>query len=218
MSTSADKFGRLSAKEKRLANKLSWVNERGRSPFDMSQWALSEVKDVCFEQSLLKYESLCRIGISVFEQHSKNVKDYTTFITGFELISKERDQPNKIFGYRIPGKQVYIDLESWEDLRGFEYSMSREGIHAIRLCHLRTSHWVGSPKPDETKWERLVSDREIAGIWGAFDVRRIRYLTIAWSLLIYFYQNCKMVKLAIGNPSPKPRRGTIADAQSCTLC
>lgn len=197
MASRAEEIGPLLAKNKRLAEKLAWVNERGQN-LDVSKKSLSEATGYAFEQFLLKYESLCRIGISVFEQCSESVRGYDTFIAGFELISKKRDQPNKIFGYRIPGKQVYIDLESWEDLRGFEYSMSRYGIHAIRLCHRRTSHWAGSPKSRKKTWKRLVSDREIAGIWGAFDVRRIRNFTFAWFLLICCYQNCKMVKLAIG--------------------
>jgi hypothetical protein len=118
-------------------------------------------------------ESICRVGLSVFEEHARSSKDNRTYLAGLDFISKERDQPNKTFGYRIPGKLFYIDIESWNDVQGFELVTGAKGIHAIRIHHAQVSHWVGSLKADEPTTKILVSDRQIVGLWGKFDVSRL---------------------------------------------
>ncbi|KAJ5549318.1 hypothetical protein N7513_006552 [Penicillium frequentans] len=108
----------------------------------------------------------------------------------------DRNAPNKSFGYQIPGKKCIIDIGSREQLRGFEISIGREGIHAIRVCtsgvkstskktlELRSSGWVGSPEePDKygrlSETCSLVSNKEISAIQAGLD-------------------DCKLVSLAVG--------------------
>jgi hypothetical protein len=123
-------------------------------------------------------EPIFGIGVSVFLEYGKSSKDNRTYIAGLEFISRKPEQSNKIIGYRIPAKQIYADFESWKDVRGFEFAMSRKGIHAMRICHARVSHWLGSPRAEYAKQTRLVSDQGIAGPWGNFDVSPTHYLAI----------------------------------------
>ncbi|KAJ5141350.1 hypothetical protein N7526_002345 [Penicillium atrosanguineum] len=52
----------------------------------------------------------------------------STFITGFEIVY--RHKPNKVFGYRIPGKQTVIDLQE-RQLCALDVSFGAGGIQAV---------------------------------------------------------------------------------------
>jgi hypothetical protein len=184
MASRASDLGQKSAKVRRLIDTLSWADTRGLNPFKKGSRKHYAPTENHIKQTFFPKESINRIGISMFEEYGQRLIDRETFIAGIEFISKERDQPNKIFGYRIPGKQVYIDFESWKDVRGFEFVRSEGSyIHAIRICHVQKSHWVGSPKANNPVTERLISDREILGLQGQFDVSRVQlsycYMDIA---------------------------------------
>ncbi|CAG7965696.1 unnamed protein product [Penicillium nalgiovense] len=101
----------------------------------------------------------------------------TTYITGFDLISADAGTPNIIFGYRLPGKQVTINL-CGQKLRGFDVSLGEGGIQAIRPIFNTNinTNWIG-----ETEGRRdysltqiistqLILEDEIKVISGKFDV------------------------------------------------
>jgi hypothetical protein len=139
MATRAKNVGQISAREKRLAKELSW-NNQSVTPFYPSREKTNLQKESNFVQTVIMNESICRIGISVFEEQACFSKDNRTLIAGLEFIYQERDQPNQIFGYQIQGKQFYIDIESWNDIRGFELVAGARGIHAIRIHLAQVSH------------------------------------------------------------------------------
>lgn len=70
----------------------------------------------------------------------------TTVITGFELLGDSKT-PNLTFGYRIPGRQVIVDLRG-KSLTGFTIFSSKGNIHALYPVfserHVRSS-WIGQP-------------------------------------------------------------------------
>ena len=183
MATRAYKSGCITSTERLFAKTLSWATTEDERCRKLSNLP----RKIRFVQTVLMDESIFRIGVSVFIEHAKSSKGNRTYIAGLEFISRKREQPNKIFGYRIPGKQIYADFESWKDVRGFEFAMSKKGIHAMRICHARVSHWLGSQKAQDVKQTRHVPDRDIAGLWGNFDVSGTLYLTVTWTLPIHFH-------------------------------
>lgn len=111
-----------------------------------------------------------------------------TIITGFELVSCEKNVANRLLGCRLPGGQVTVSLRG-QDLRGFSIVSSPGKIHALRPIFFNADvipSWVGQPdlRLDDLYREwytspkdwikrtstELVSERGIKAFRGKFDV------------------------------------------------
>ena len=87
-------------------------------------------------------------------------------ITGFELLSSDGRIPNLTFGYRIPGRQVIIDLRD-KTLTGFAIFWTENHIHAMlpifREAEFKSS-WIGHlPTCEETA--RLLSSQDTKWVY-----------------------------------------------------
>ena len=104
--------------------------------------------DICYATHILLTQAVplqdltIGIGVSVLQERM------TTVITGFELLSSNGKQPNLIFGYCIPGRQVFIDLRG-RTLTGFTIFSSQGRVHALRPIFYEKEHvdckWIGQP-------------------------------------------------------------------------
>lgn len=94
--------------------------------------------------------SLTRIDVSILQEMD------ITYVTGMEFVSQY--QPNINIGYKIPGGQVMMDIQS---LRGFEVAIGSGGIRALRfITHSNALEWLGRPTDATCR--------------GAYIVRKIR--------------------------------------------
>jgi hypothetical protein len=114
---------------------------------------------------------LVRIGISVLQGLRE------TYITGLECICEGRDQANVNFGYRIPGKQIFIDTKA---LTGVDLALGAGGIWAIRLITAdlgsSSSKWLGNSEC-ASMTIRLACDNDIFALSGKFDVSSLSLRT-----------------------------------------
>lgn len=151
-----------------------------------------------FNQTVILHPSVYQLKISILEEEEE------TYVTGIELISRDMERPNTIFGYSIPNKQVTIDIETPRMLRGFDISKGEARICALRVYtgssydeSLRNSpQWIG--KPNTTLITRLVSKSEIIGLWGKFDVSKISSKISVRASNEKKLQYCKMNEISIG--------------------
>jgi hypothetical protein len=98
-----------------------------------------------------------------------------TFITGFDLISEDVGTANILFGYRVPGRQVTMELHG-QQLRGFTIFAGDGGIHAIRpIFNTKVSaSWIGQPEGEkECISTQLNQEADVKGILGKFDVSHV---------------------------------------------
>lgn len=101
------------------------------------------------------------------------VEDRATYISGFDLIHGANISDTQ-FGYRIPGKQVTLDLHG-QTLKGFQVKSSSRGIHAIRLVKINEktgfSKWAGHAEHfDVLSTYSITAIRCIAAISADFEV------------------------------------------------
>jgi hypothetical protein len=116
-------------------------------------------------------QNIIGLAVSILPEGSK------TYITGFDLISADAGTPNIIFGYRLPGKQVTINLYG-QKLRGFDVSLGEGGIQAIRPIFNTNinTNWIGETesKRDYSLTQiistQLILEDEIKAISGKFDI------------------------------------------------
>ncbi|KAJ5970285.1 uncharacterized protein N7479_000203 [Penicillium vulpinum] len=124
----------------------------------------------CWEEHVPVIQSVAlqnMIGLAV----SILLEGTKTYITGFDLISADAASPNITFGYRVPGRQVRINLHG-QQLRGFTIITGDGGIHAIRPIFNTDSiaSWIGQPENDNlcnSTW--LILEDNIKAISGKFD-------------------------------------------------
>ncbi|OJJ45268.1 hypothetical protein ASPZODRAFT_561105 [Penicilliopsis zonata CBS 506.65] len=104
-----------------------------------------------------------------------------TYIAGLKLIHEDSTgAPNIQLGYRIPGKQVTINLSPQQKLRGFILNTSAHGVHAIRsVTTAGELDWIGQPVGIvgkemgivglEMGKKALTTNRPIRALLGTFD-------------------------------------------------
>jgi hypothetical protein len=131
-------------------------------------------------------QNIIGLAVSILPEGTK------TYITGFDLISADAGTPNITFGYRLPGKQVTINLRD-QKLRGFDISLGGGGIQAIRpIFNTNTNtKWIGETegKCDYSLTQiistQLILEDEIKAISGKFDVSQFcHYEPYIWLELI----------------------------------
>ncbi|OQE26865.1 hypothetical protein PENSTE_c005G04226 [Penicillium steckii] len=134
-----------------------------------------------FQQTVILHPSLYQIKVSVL------FHDKRAYITGMELIFREKERPNQIFGHYVPDQNIMIDIGSPKLLAGFEVAKDHRGITAMRILtrlklatpiedsddskQLESTRWFGVP-PLEHNIIRLVSKAEIIALHGKFDVSK----------------------------------------------
>lgn len=172
----------LPEEEQKVVTDACWHTVNGLLAGGTRYWVPKRPQDCPIMESAILPKAFSKVGFWVFQTPTRN------FIAGMEFISDSM-VPNIGFGYQIPGKKciIDIDIESREQLRGFEVSISPEGIHAIRVCtsgvrsaseqesELHASRWIGSPEePGKNRQVSencsLVSNKEIFAIQAGFDV------------------------------------------------
>ncbi|CAI7661344.1 hypothetical protein N7533_005332 [Penicillium manginii] len=93
-------------------------------------------------QAIPLEHSVVSLAVSILNEGPQTV------ITGFELVSGEKDVVNKVLGYRLLGGQVTISLRG-QELRGFSIVSSRGNIHALQPIFFNNDvkpGWVGQPE------------------------------------------------------------------------
>lgn len=123
-----------------------------------------------FAQTIGLESAIISLAVSVLREGGN------TYITGFEFIRADTQTPNVIFGYRLPGDQVIIDIRGTE-LRGFTIVKCRRGFHAIRPI-LNTAKpigsWIGQPRGcSVSEHSDIKLWREIRVLRGKFDVSHL---------------------------------------------
>ncbi|CAG8020953.1 unnamed protein product [Penicillium nalgiovense] len=117
------------------------------------------------------------IGLVVFILDEPTKTGTKTYITGFDLISAAAETPNATIGYRLPGRQVTINLHN-QELRGFTVVTGDGGIHAIRpiFNNKIVTTWIGRQGYDKmcNSTQILLKDG-IKVISAKFDVSRLCY-------------------------------------------
>lgn len=109
---------------------------------------------------------ILKIAVSVL------VEDERTYISGFDLIHGS-NVPDTQFGYRIPGKQVTLDLHG-QILQGFQ--VAKRGPAIIAISPLTDTgedgfySWVGDPGYGIEYSMYLGLNEDIAAILGDFQV------------------------------------------------
>lgn len=100
------------------------------------------------------------------------VEDKRTYISGFDLIHESNILDTQ-FGYRIPGKQVTLDLHG-QILQGFQVAKRGPAIIAIRpltdTAEDGFDNWVGDPGHGIKCSVYLGLKEDIAAILGDFQV------------------------------------------------
>lgn len=105
------------------------------------------------------------------------VEDEDTFISGFDLIHRS-GIPDTQFGYKIPGKQIILDLHG-HALNGFQLGTSFLAIHAIRpiteeervpTMKVGDQYWAGNQRHRILKSTQAASNSRIMAISGDFQV------------------------------------------------
>jgi hypothetical protein len=116
------------------------------------------------------------MGLAVFILDEPTTTKTETYITGFDLISADAETPNATIGYRLPERQVIIDLHN-QQLRGFTVVTGDGGIRAIRPIFKRKpiASWVGHPGDDKTCTTEIILKHEIRAISAKFDVSHFCY-------------------------------------------
>ncbi|KAJ5233497.1 uncharacterized protein N7469_005263 [Penicillium citrinum] len=108
---------------------------------------------------------ILKIAVSVL------VEDKRTYISGFDLIHGSNILDTQ-FGYRIPGKQVTLDLHG-QNLQGFQVAKRGPAITAIRPLTDTGEDgfysWVGDPEHGIKYSAYLGLNEDIAAILGDFQ-------------------------------------------------
>lgn len=131
-------------------------------------------EDFRFAQTIGLDSAIISLAVSVLRE------GVNTYITGFELIREDTQTPNVIFGYRLPGEQVIIDIRGTE-LTGFTLVKDRQGFQAIRpiLNTAKPVSWIGQPRgcsvsePFDIKRCDIKLWRGIRVLRGHFDVSHL---------------------------------------------
>jgi hypothetical protein len=109
---------------------------------------------------------ILKIAVSVL------VEGRRTYICGFDLIHGSNITDTQ-FGYRIPGKQVTLNLHG-QILQGFQVARSGLAIIAIRPLTVTGEDgfysWIGDPRYGVKKSVCLGLNEDIAAILGDFQV------------------------------------------------
>jgi hypothetical protein len=111
-------------------------------------------------------QDLAGLAVSILDEGTK------IYITGFDLISADVETPNITFGYRLPGRQVTINLHG-QQLRGFTIITGDGGIHAMRpiLNTNIVASWIGQPEGnDACNSTQLSLEDDVKAMLGKFDV------------------------------------------------
>lgn len=98
-------------------------------------------KHIPLVQAVPLQDSTIGLAVSILRERM------TTVITGFELLSGDEKIPNLTFGYRIPGRQVIVDLRG-KTLTGFTIFSSEGHIHALYPIFIEEQvhfSWIGQP-------------------------------------------------------------------------
>lgn len=173
-------YAPLPEDEQKVFTNACWHTVNGLLAAGSRYWIPKRPQDCPVKESVILPQAFAKVGFWVFQTPTR------TFIAGMEFISDSM-VPNIGLGYQIPGRKCIIDIESREQLRGFEVSISPEGIHAIRVCtsgvrsaseqesELHASRWIGSPEEPGKNRQiseicSLVSNKEIFAIQAGFDV------------------------------------------------
>lgn len=122
------------------------------------------------------------------------VEDENTFISGFDLIHGP-ESPDTRFGYRVPGKQIVIDL-CGQELKGFEMKIQRTigGVAALRpITHdvgAIYHHWIGNFENPrnfvQSQTIKLAPNRSIVAIAGNFQVSGNFYLFLSKNIVFIY--------------------------------
>ena len=94
-----------------------------------------------------------------------------TFIAGFEMVYSH--EPNEVFGYSLPRKQIEIDLQQ-RRLRALDVCAGKGCIQALRPCFSTQTdpniNWIGVSDGAECTKTRLELNGRIRMMQGKFDV------------------------------------------------
>lgn len=137
-----------------------------------------------FVQAVPIEDSLSALAVSVLREGCD------VAISGFELIYQNPEKPNLILGYRIPGRQVFIDLRGpGRKLKGFSLITSSGRIHAIRPIFTDnriTSDWIGQEEPIHISERSLylgsIMDTSHDGFSRAYEKRYCRNISVKKSI------------------------------------
>ena len=107
--------------------------------------------------------SVISLAVSVLRE------ECSTSITGLDILSADMNNPRTIFGYRIPGEQVLIDLQH-RRLEGFSLIFDHDGIHALRPLFEsdEDQSWIG--QPSHIGYCQLRIKKGVTALSGKFDV------------------------------------------------
>ena len=89
-------------------------------------------------------------------------------------MQADKNSPNIIFGYRLPGSQVRIDREKAGPLRGLDVVEGYSGVRAIHPILDGWSSWIGQPDTDDSEsfceHTSLIAEEGIKALSCEFDV------------------------------------------------
>lgn len=165
----------------RLLGELCWkevstglrCDRDGKQGKDWRKCRTCRAKHTFFSQVAQLESSVTGLAVSILREGTE------TYVTGFDLLNADPERPNTIFGYRLPGEFVTINLYG-EQLIGFAVINGEAGIHAIRPIFNKstttttTTSWVGLPEGNGIcNSTKLVLEREVKAISGKFDVSHL---------------------------------------------
>lgn len=106
------------------------------------------------------------VGIEVYILHELD----RAFVTGFGLIEGGTVNQRLIFGYRVPGRYMVIDLDG-RRLMGLHVAAARFGIRAVQpIFEDGLGRWAGDLNLHGTTCVEITSDTGVKGFLGQFDV------------------------------------------------
>lgn len=148
MTTRARDLGQLSAKDEQLADTLSWVDIRDEAPFNQCNEILYPSADG-FEQILLINDSVCRIGVSVVEEHIGMWKTIQPLSLGLSLSIRSEINQTRYSATAYQGSKYTLIWglgEISEDL-----SIQGAGKAFMLYDSALIKHRTGQAHPSQTK-------------------------------------------------------------------
>lgn len=122
-----------------------------------------QMEHIPLKQAVLLSDTIVRIEVYILHEGTR------TFVTGFGLIDGGKGDQRLIFGYRIPGQYMVIDLDG-KRLMGLNVAGAL-GVRAIQpIFEDGLGRWAGDLDLYDTGRKELTTDTGVKAFSGHFDV------------------------------------------------